>query len=203
MSRPFSGCRGLVSFSRSRKASQPARSTAAFEVLCGVAPGRVDQHGVLGEPPVAQPRASHAGDGALAHLLRQRKAQAGIQQRRRLAGAGRADDGVPRLFIQVAATAQRGLQQVQCGGQTRPQRLRLIGLLRARRDSLCQSRVAAAPADVEQRVAAAPHQQQRDDDREPRRQVLEARQQWCEEPHEAREQGNADEADEPARAGCR
>ena len=206
MSRPFSGCRGLVSFSRSRNASQPARSTATFEVLCRIAAGRVDQHGVLGEPPIAQASASHACDGPLAHLLRQRKAQAGVQQRRCLAGAGRADDGVPRLFIQVAATAQRGLQQVQCGGQPRPQRLRLIGLLRTRRDSLCQSGVAPPPADVEQRVSAAPHQEQCDDDREPRRQVLEVRQQRCEEPHEAREQGDPGEADAPAsdqRSGLR
>ena len=139
------------------------------EVLRGVPPGRVDQDGVLGEPPVAQPRASHAGDGALAHLLRQRKTQTGVQQRRRLAGARRPDDGVPRLLIQIAATAQGGLQQVQRCCQPRPQRLCLFGRLGACRDSLCQCDVAAAPDGVEQSVAAAPHQQQCDDDCEPGR----------------------------------
>ena len=74
-------------------------------ILRGVAAGGVDQHGVLGEPPVAQPCAADAGDRALPHLLRQRETQAGVQQCRRLAGAGRTDDRVPRLLVQIAAAA--------------------------------------------------------------------------------------------------
>ena len=95
---PFSGCRGLVRFSRSKNPSQPARSTARVGILCRVAPRRVDQHGVLGEPPVAQPRAADARQSPPVPFVCRGKAQAGIQQRRRLAGPWRTDDRVPGLF---------------------------------------------------------------------------------------------------------
>ena len=74
-------------------------------ILGGVAAGGVDQHGVLGEPPLAQPGAADARHRALAHLGGQRELQPGVQQRGGLAGAGRPDDGVPGLLVQVAARA--------------------------------------------------------------------------------------------------
>ena len=98
-------------------------------ILCRVAAGGVDQHGVLGEPPVAEPCAADTRDCALAHLFRQRKTQAGVQQGCRLAGARWADDRVPGMLVEIATTAQRFLQQVQCRRETRPQCLRLFGLL--------------------------------------------------------------------------
>ncbi len=63
--------------------------------LRGVAAGGVDQHRLVGEPPVAVARAADAAHAGAAHLLGQREVQAGVDQRRGLARAGRADEDVP------------------------------------------------------------------------------------------------------------
>ena len=81
-------------------------------VLRGVAAGGVDQHRILGEPPVAIARAARAGDGRGRGAAGQREFQAGIDQCRGLAGAGRADDDVPGQVVEiVAALAARALQR--------------------------------------------------------------------------------------------
>src|SRR6185312_16201591 len=58
-------------------------------VLGRVAAGGVDQHRFVGKPPVAIARAADAADGILAEFVGQREAQAGIDERRRLARARR------------------------------------------------------------------------------------------------------------------
>jgi hypothetical protein len=72
-------------------------------VLGGVAPGGVQQHRLVGEPPVAVAGAAHATDGVLAEALGQREVQPGVEQRRGLARAGRADDYVPGQLVDVVA----------------------------------------------------------------------------------------------------
>src|SRR4029079_6670316 len=79
-------------------------------VLCRVAAGGVEEHRFVAEPPVAVARAADAAQRPLADALLQRKAQAGIEQRRRLAGARRADDHVPRQVVEAAAGAALLLQ---------------------------------------------------------------------------------------------
>ena len=59
----------------------------AVALLRGVAAGGVEQHGLVGEPPVAVARAADALQRALAARVAERKAQAGVEQRRGLAGA--------------------------------------------------------------------------------------------------------------------
>ena len=68
-------------------------------VLGGVAPGSVEQHRFIGEPPIAMPRAADTADGTAAHGLAQGKLQPGMGQRRGLAAARRADEHVPRQLI--------------------------------------------------------------------------------------------------------
>jgi len=77
----------------------------AVAALGGVAAGGIEQHGLVGEPPVAVARAADALDGILAHLALERKAQARVHQRRGLAGAGRADEHVPGQLVEVVAAA--------------------------------------------------------------------------------------------------
>ena len=69
-------------------------------ILRGVAPGRVDQHGLVGEPPVAISRAADALDRLGRGVAGERKLEARIDQRRRLAGAGRADDEIPGQVVE-------------------------------------------------------------------------------------------------------
>ncbi|MNG95652.1 hypothetical protein D3C79_546940 [compost metagenome] len=98
--------------------AQPGRLVdLGVAVLGGVAAGSVEQHRLVGEPPVAVARAADTADGALAQLRGQREVQARIDQRGGLARTGRADDHVPRQLVEVApfVTAQAGLlQQGQC-----------------------------------------------------------------------------------------
>jgi hypothetical protein len=79
-------------------------------ILCGVAPGRVEQHGFIGEPPITIARAADPAQRLLAEPLFQGKLQARIEQRGRLAGTRRPDDHVPRHFIQVALAARHFFQ---------------------------------------------------------------------------------------------
>ena len=81
---PLIGWRGRLFFSRSRNANQLCLSAFGVGILRGVAPGRVDQDGVLGEPPVAIARAADAGDRGRRRAARQRKFQARIDERRGL-----------------------------------------------------------------------------------------------------------------------
>src|SRR6185369_17398623 len=57
--------------------------------------GRVDQDGVVAEPPVAVARPADAAQAFLPEALLQGKAQPRVLQRGGLAGAGRPDDHVP------------------------------------------------------------------------------------------------------------
>ena len=108
---PLIGCLGRCLLSSDRKASQLFLSAFGIRILRRVAPGRVDQHGVVGEPPVAVARAADAGDRLGLTRTGQRKLQAGIDQRRGLAGARRADDDVPGQFVEEVALAARPLER--------------------------------------------------------------------------------------------
>src|SRR5262249_30698365 len=97
-------------------------------VLRGVAAGRIDDHRLLGEIPIAVARAAFALDLLRAETLGERKALAGIEQRRGLAAAGRPDDHVPRELVEVAAA------RVAAHGAHLRERLgQLAALLRALR----------------------------------------------------------------------
>ncbi len=76
-------------------------------VLCRVAARGVDQHRLVGEPPLAVPRSAHATQMGVAGLLRDRKGQSGVQQGCRLSGSGGPDDHVPGLLVQRACATQR------------------------------------------------------------------------------------------------
>ena len=78
---------------------------AAVGILRGVAAGGVEEHGLVGEPPVAVAGAADAADRFLAELVRQRKIEARVLQQRALAGARRTDHHVPRQRVQVGAAA--------------------------------------------------------------------------------------------------
>ena len=109
---PLIGWRGRLFFSRSRNENQLSLSDLGVGILRRVAAGGVDQHRLFGEPPVAVARAADARDRRGRRAARQRKFQAGIDQRRGLAGAGRADDDVPRQIVEIAGlAAARGLQR--------------------------------------------------------------------------------------------
>ena len=75
-------------------------------VLRRVAAGGIDQHRLVGEPPVAVARAAGAGDRRAAIGSEQRELEARLEERRGLAGAGRADDDVPGQRVEVVATCR-------------------------------------------------------------------------------------------------
>ena len=84
----------------------------AVAVLAGEAAGGVEQHGILGEPPVAVAGATNTLDGICAHLLSDREFQPGIAQQRGLASAGRSDQHIPGHGINIAgASAAHGLHR--------------------------------------------------------------------------------------------
>ena len=150
---------------------QPARLVhRAVGILRGVAAGGVDQHRGLGEPPVAHARAADAGDRALAHLGGERERQAGVQQRGGLAGAGRPDDRVPRLLVQVAARAGCLLQQRQRRGQLVAHGRHFLGGRGSGGIDLCgghaldQRGLVLPPPPVEPEIHPGPDQQHRRDD---------------------------------------
>ncbi len=74
-------------------------------VLRRIAAGGVDQHGIVGEEPVAVAGATDAAHRVLAELVDQRELQAGVGERRGLAAARRADDDIPRQLIEQAPPA--------------------------------------------------------------------------------------------------
>ncbi|CAJ7165619.1 Uncharacterised protein [Burkholderia pseudomallei] len=89
---------------------------------------RVDQHGLVGEPPFAIGRAAPRALGRCLHLIRERKLQAGTRDRRALARTRRADHHVPRQFIQVAPA----FEQAPPAERTAAQALQLTDRLRHR-----------------------------------------------------------------------
>ena len=94
---------GAVFFQQRDEALPLAGVFFALAFLRGVAAGGVEQHGVVGKPPVAVAGAAHAAQRGFAEAIRQREVQAGVDQRGGLAGAGRADDHIPRQLVQVLA----------------------------------------------------------------------------------------------------
>ena len=86
-------------------------SLSALRILRRVASGGVDQHGLVGEPPVAGACSANAGHRLGVTRTGKRKIQARIDQRRRLACAGRADDDVPGDLIEEVALAARPLER--------------------------------------------------------------------------------------------
>jgi len=85
-------------------------------VLRGVAAGGVDQHRLLGKPPVAIARAAKARKAPLPLrllLVRQRELDPGVHQRGGLARAGGADDHIPGKVVKVGLGLARLLQRRQ------------------------------------------------------------------------------------------
>ena len=75
------------------------RIFAGAAVLAGIAAGGIDQHGFIGEPPIAVARAAHPGGGFIGE-----QSQPAFLDQRRLAGTWRPDDDIPRLGIKTAPT---------------------------------------------------------------------------------------------------
>ena len=172
-------------------------------ILRGVAAGGVDQHRVVGEPPVAQPRAADARDRVLPHLLGQREMQPGVQQRSRLAGAGRADDDVPRLLIQPTALAAP-LPSSYSARLSRPSSRPLPRPTQPRRDRCSTATLGSAPC--RGRGSASPGTRSPPTQTTVRTAPMTARgvirfqqrQERPENPDQCRENGGPDEAEQPA-----
>jgi len=112
--------------------SQPGGTVHGLVAVLGsVAARGIEQHRLVGEPPVTVAGAADAMDGVLAETLRERKAQAGVDQGRGLAAAGGADDEVPGQLIDVSAAEPpfgvRLLQHRHGLAETPAQGLELLG----------------------------------------------------------------------------
>ena len=91
--------------------AQPARIVFAFAAFLGrVAARRVDHHCVIGKPPIAVARATHAAQGRFPAAVGQRELQPRIDDRCGLARTGRADHHVPGQLIK-RPPPQLGLPQ--------------------------------------------------------------------------------------------
>ena len=109
---PLMGCFGRLFFSTCRNASQLFFIDLGVEILRRVATGRVDEDGVLGEPPVAVARAADAGDGGGRRALRERELEARIDQRGGFSRARRPNDDVPGQIVEeIALRAGRLLER--------------------------------------------------------------------------------------------
>src|SRR5262249_57695756 len=75
--------------------------------LCGVAPRRVEEDRLVGEPPVAVARAADTPHRFAAETIREREPQPRVDERGRLAGARRADEDVPGQVVEILLRAQR------------------------------------------------------------------------------------------------
>ena len=139
----------------------------------------------------------------MAHLGGEREFQPAVQQGRRLAGARRADDGVPRLLVEVATRAPRFLEERQGGGHPFPEGGRffaraVIGLLGGLLgDSAFQLLLATPVKQIERQVRRRPGQQQTDHDGQPRHPAFERRDQGAEQPDQQRQDGDADKTQHP------
>ncbi|KGW95706.1 sciS domain protein [Burkholderia pseudomallei MSHR449] len=72
--------------------------------------GRVDQHRIVGQPPVDRAAVIRQPGCRARHLRRDRKREPGVQERARLAACPRAERDVPRQFVQIAFAAQQTAQ---------------------------------------------------------------------------------------------
>ena len=174
-------------------------------VLRGVTAGGIDEHRVLGKPPIAHPRAADAGDRVLPHFRGKGEFQASVQKRGGLAGAGRPDDRVPRLFIQIAARPRRLFQQRQRGRQLFRHRRHFFGGclggcvgLGAFRYAFDQCGFIFPAAAIEEPVYACPKQRQHNDQSETRPPRLQKRNERPKIPNQRRDRRDASKAHEPA-----
>ncbi len=93
---------------QAEKAGPGLAVAALVAVLRGVAARGVDQHRLVGEPPVAVARAADAAKLVLRRASRRAETcSPELTQRGGLARAGRADDDVPRQLVQVALAQAR------------------------------------------------------------------------------------------------
>jgi hypothetical protein len=74
-------------------------------ILRRIAAGRIDQDGVLGEPPIAIAGSADALELVRNHAFGEGKFEARVDERGRLARAGRADQEIPRQVVEVAGLA--------------------------------------------------------------------------------------------------
>jgi len=84
--------------------AEPARAIS-FELIGRVAPRGVEQHGLVGEPPVAVARAAGAVQRALAGRIAERKAQSGVEQRRGFPRSRRTEHHIPGQVGRAAPPA--------------------------------------------------------------------------------------------------
>ena len=137
-----------------------------------VAAGGVDEHGLVGEPPVAIARAADAANAGATHLLGQRKSEPGVEQRRGLAGARRADEDVPGQLVEKGAAlparsfAGRVLQHGERLAETLVERRQLaIRRARALGHAIDQCRIRATLLPEAEHAAQDQQQEEnRDDD---------------------------------------
>jgi len=125
---------------------EEAHPLVAILVLGGPAAGRVEQHRLVGQPPVAVARPADAADAA-AGRRHVRELKPRVPQRGRLAAAGRPDDHVPRQGVERVLAAPRDTGALQRGdgalelllhlqhlaGHVRASEPRLLGRLRCER----------------------------------------------------------------------
>ncbi len=108
--------------SEDRQKGQPALAVGdGVRVLRGVSAGGVDQHRVLGKPPVAVARSAHTFDGCAVAGFRKCEAKSGIDEGCRLAGPRGADDQIPGDLVEkvppTVAALHRGDRLLHAGFQ--------------------------------------------------------------------------------------
>ncbi len=143
--------------------AEPGRAVGlAVAFLSGVAARGVEQHGLVGEPPIAVARAADALQRALGARIAERKAQPGVEQRGGLARAGGADEHVPGQLGDRAALAagaaearlaQHGERVLEALAQHRDLVLGALGRVFARRAA---GEALEQPLVFPQRLARAP-----------------------------------------------
>ncbi|MNE39091.1 hypothetical protein D3C80_1330210 [compost metagenome] len=94
---------GTVFFQQADEAFPLVGVFLALAFLSGITTRGIKQHGVIGEPPVAVTGTAHTAQGRLAEAIRQRKMQAGVDQRGGFTGTRRTDDHIPRQLVEILA----------------------------------------------------------------------------------------------------
>ena len=155
---PLIGCFGRLLLQEVEE-GEPALAVAlGVGILRRVAAGRVDQHGLLGEPPVAIARAADAlDDGLRLAAARERELQAGIDQRRGLAGARRPDDDVPGQVVEVVAAlcpSPGAASRAHRASSPQSTTASLLGFAPARRNALLDLLRRPPPADCAEQPSA-------------------------------------------------
>jgi hypothetical protein len=137
-------------------------------LLQRVAAGGVDQHRLVGEPPVAVAGAADALDRRLAHLAGQREGQPGIHQRGGLARPRGADEHVPGQLVEVLAALEERPLARRAG--TLLEHLQRLGEALAEHLGLAIRRIRARGQLADHRGigALSTHRAQPDDDGEQR-----------------------------------